>query len=181
VGFPRGVLFSGNDHDDEAMKSENSKHLWSKVPATRFEETALREVLHRYRLRPDGEVWRWITSFDRLITRDEQQWFLSHRDFTDRPPSGEFRWNEYELMSLDAAGDDDEWKARIDGFWTQHLPLYLDVGDCYRALVARISQGSCVGIFESIEPEFEEVTPFAASIDEMLLLILGQEKDQLQL
>jgi hypothetical protein len=39
--------------------------------------------------------------------------------------------------------------------------------------VVRVSNGVGAGIFESVEPEFEEVTPFAASLVEMQSLVFG--------
>jgi hypothetical protein len=147
---------------------------WIRTPAKAVDTNALTAALRRYHLRPDGDVWSWITGFERLITRDEQQWFLSHRDFTNQSEEDAFRWDEFEQMSLDAAGDDSAWKKSITGFWERHLPLYLDVRSGYRALVVRVSNGVGVGIFESVEPEFEEVTPFATSLVEMQRLVFGQ-------
>ncbi len=153
-------------------------HLWIRDPVSHVDADALAAVLSRYRLRRDSDVWQWITSFDRLITRDEKQWFLSHRDFIQASAPEAFAWNEYELMSLEAAEEDSDWKANICRFWDQHLPLYLDVRSDYRALVARIADGHAVGIFESMGPDFEEVTLIADSIAVMRQLILEQASHQ---
>jgi hypothetical protein len=37
------------------------------------------------------------------------------------------RWDEWERQSLDAAGEDDEWRARIRSFWDTHFPILLSV------------------------------------------------------
>jgi hypothetical protein len=84
---------------------------WIRTPGKAVDTNALTAVLHRYHLRPDGDVWSWITGFERLITRDEKQWFLSHRDFTNPCKEDAFRWDEFEKMSLEAAGDDSVWKT----------------------------------------------------------------------
>lgn len=175
VGFPRGDLFFCFWHHDHDMASEEMNQLWIRESATNVDVDSLSSVLSRYRLSSGGDVWQWITSFDRLITRDEKQWFLSHLDFTRKSQPGEFVWNEYEVMSLEAAEDDRDWKDSIALFWSNHLPLYMDVRSGYRALVARISRGDCHGVFESIGPEFEDVTLVASSISDMCRLMLSEE------
>ncbi len=152
-------------------KSEESGSQWIRTPVNGVDSARLSAVLGRYDLRKDSRVWSWITSFDRLVASDEQQWFLSHLDFTNPDLDSAFRWDEFEQMSSEAAAEDQKWRAAIDRFWRQHLPLYLDVRSGYRSLLARIDQGECCGIYESIEPEFEEVTLFASSIDEMQRLL----------
>ncbi len=147
---------------------------WIRTPAKVVDTNALTAVLRRYNLRPDGDVWAWIIGFEQLVTRDEQQWFLSHRDFTKQSEEDAFRWNEFEQMSLEAAVDDLAWKKSITGFWDRHLPLYIDVRSGYRVLVVRVANGVGAGIFESVEPEFEELTPFAGSFVEMQRLVFGQ-------
>ncbi len=146
---------------------------WIRTSPCAVDTVRLSAVLGRYALGPEAQVWSWITSFDRLIAQDERQWFLSHRDFTNADPESAFRWDEFEQMSLDAAGEDQAWRDAIGRFWRQHLPLYVDVRSGYRTLLARIEQGECIGIYDSLEPAFEEVSLFAESIDEMHRRIVG--------
>ena len=57
-------------------------------------------------------------------------WLQGFRDFADSSDS-EFRWNEWEMQSLDAAEEDINCKQEISRFWDSHLPLMMSVSDGY--------------------------------------------------
>jgi hypothetical protein len=103
---------------------------------------------------------------------DQKAWFLSPGDFAGTSGKA-FAWNEWELLGLDAAEDDDEWKGEVTAFWDQHFPILtsLKSGYAYFA-IERENNGIVVGE----EPEFEAVTPVAASVSDLLQMIAARSK-----
>ncbi|MCM1100467.1 MAG: hypothetical protein NC079_01780 [Clostridium sp.] len=86
---------------------------------------------------------------------------LCAEDF-NRESEDAFQWNEFEMMSLQAAvdEDDEEWQKDIRAFWDKHLPICLSVRDGYSYYAIRINDGHVVCGYE---PEFEETTDMADS------------------
>ena len=98
---------------------------------------------------------------------DQKAWLLSASDFIGSSASA-YAWNEWEVQSLAAAIGDQKWMERIRGFWSQHFPILMSVKSGYAFLaIERQSLGVVVGE----EPEFEETSPLAGSIDECLQLM----------
>lgn len=71
--------------------------------------------------------------------------------FEARPPA--FRWNEPELMSLEAAQDDAEWRASIVRFWNGHVPLAMDATSDHDTWLLRRSDGA---VLHAFGPDWEE-------------------------
>lgn len=91
----------------------------------------------------------------------ETAWFLTTDDYSGKSTSA-FRWNEFELQSLDAAGGDAEWTESIIRFWDGHLPILLSVKSGYAYLAVDQKLQIVVGR----EPEYEETTIVAPSFVE---------------
>ena len=99
----------------------------------------------------------------------ETTWFLCLDDF-ERQDEDSFRWNEWELISLQAAIDDQdtEWQSSIKAFWDNHLPICLSVKGGYGYYAIRLSDGAVV---HGTEPEFEETREAAPSFGQFLEMI----------
>lgn len=103
-----------------------------------------------------------------LVTPDETGWFNCKSDFEGSSDSA-FKWNELEVMSLQAAGSDESWKQRIRQFWDKHLPIFMSVKGGYSFYALDTSNGT---VEYGYEPEFEEVESVASSFLEFLELIM---------
>jgi len=102
---------------------------------------------------------------------DQKAWILSAGDYSGTSGSA-FAWNEWELLSLNAAEDDEDWKAQISEFWDEHFPLFMSVKSGY-AYFAIERQGGAVVVGE--EPDFGEASPLAASVAELLQMIAARD------
>ncbi|OYD61061.1 hypothetical protein [Rhodococcus sp. OK302] len=126
--------------------------------------------LSRYEaITPDFLTW-W-TSFARLSSADETVWFLSASDYVGAD-GDVFAWNEFELISLDAAETAEEASAVVR-FWDRHLPILLSVRNGY-SFLALVTAGAGAGsVVHGEEPEFEESVPFTASFGHLLETLAG--------
>ena len=101
----------------------------------------------------------------------DTEWFLCEENYRQQDPDA-FRWNEPELISLDAARDmgDEEEEQRVTGFWDGVLPFFLSVGSGYEYygfdLLGRF--GPAGGVIHGWEPVFEDAEPFAGSFPAFL-------------
>jgi len=91
-----------------------------------------------------------LSQATRCSSRDEQSWLLTFQAFQASPLQG-FRWNQYEMMALDAATTEGERDA-ISRFWDEHFPFLLSVRADYDYLAVRLSDG---GIVHGCAPEWE--------------------------
>jgi hypothetical protein len=99
-------------------------------------------------------------------------WFLTVDDYARKRGSG-FRWNEIEIMSLEAAEDDLTTQAQIRSLWDGHFPVMLAVHSDYDYLAVRMSDGAIVHGFA---PEWEAPSKVAPSFA-ALLCTLEAEAD----
>ena len=61
-------------------------------------------IRDRYNNIPE-EFIDFLTMFKSITSADETTWFLCNDDYTDDSEDA-FRWNEFEIMSIEAEGDD---------------------------------------------------------------------------
>ena len=113
-------------------------------------------IKKRYPNCPQGWL-DFIAAAGELTSGDEQIWFLCAKDYMPQK-HGAFPWNEWERLSLEAAGDDPAWRREILQFWDGHLPIILSVKGGYSYYAIAMEDGSVV---HGCEPEFEECS-FAA-------------------
>lgn len=64
------------------------------------------DFLQRYNNLP-ADYLKFLDEFQLITNKDDNAWFNSIEDFNEESDS-EFRWNEYEIMSLEALEDDEE-------------------------------------------------------------------------
>ena len=83
-----------------------------------------------------------------------------------------WQWNEWELLSLEAAGNDAAWKDEIRKFWDGHLPVFLSLESGYAYYAISIKEGSIV---YGSEPEFEECQTVADSFENFMEKIISKK------
>ena len=90
------------------------------------------------------ESWmRFVSIVKSMVRKDERAWFLCGEDY-DMQGDKAWQWNEWELLSLDAAGDDAVWKEEIRQFWDGHLPFFLSLEGGYAYYAFSLEDGSVV-------------------------------------
>ena len=124
-------------------------------------------LVERYPGVPSSSLFAFLSSLDRCANRDESAWFLTPREFGGRTDSA-FRWNEWELLSLDSADDDPEVIRGVHEFWTRHFPFLLSVRDHYSYLAVELDDAVPGAVVFGSEPEFESTQPVAESFESFL-------------
>jgi len=145
------------------------KNNWQIKTVTTGMAILPKEVTKRYNV---PEIYReFLLQIVTCVNPTETKWFLCADDFAPKPEN-EFRWNEFEIICLDAAEDDAEWIASIQAFWDGHFPFFMSVDGDYEYYAFDLTDGSIV---YGCEPEFEEVTLVAKSFDNFLAKIVSGE------
>ena len=118
---------------------------------------------------PPAEWVEFLNCVRSCVSPGETTWFLCLNDF-ERQDKDSFWWNEWELISLQAAMDDQdtEWQDAIRAFWDNHLPICLSVKGGYGYYAIRLSDGAVV---HGTESEFEETREAAPSFSRFLEMI----------
>lgn len=137
---------------------------WSVIqnPGERRESLPI-HIAARYPIIP-ASLTLLLSSFQAIVSPDEKSWFLCCPDYNESGQSA-YRWNEWEILALEATGSDRKWQTEIKRFWDSHLPFFLSVGQGYAFFAIRLSDGAVV---MGREPEFEETTEIAKSFDDFL-------------
>lgn len=124
------------------------------------------DLISRYGQLP-AELKTFLSSFSLCVCPSDKAWFVSTADLINNQP---FRFNAFELMSLEAAGSDVDWCAAIRSFWQSHFPLFLSVNDSYQYF-AYCLEGPLRGqVVYGSEPEFEECSVVATSLVDFLTM-----------
>lgn len=109
-----------------------------------------------------------ISAYTVCSNKQDDVWFLSWADFAGMSDSS-FRWNEFELQSLDAAIDEQQRKAVTD-FWSGHIPFLMSVRSGYAYAAISIESASIGKIVVGNEPEYELVDVLSDSFEDFLKL-----------
>ena len=120
------------------------------------------ELLARYPWLP-GDVTETLAELQEAVHPDDTLWLLTAADYRSEGDA-EFAWNEWEVLSVEAASPDEAWMAEIRTFWDGHFPVALSVGDGYGYYA--VTRDGAVVFGE--EPEFEDTVPFAGSYGEFI-------------
>ena len=89
-------------------------------PETRPNPPLPQWITDRYHNLPD--LWlQFIATVSELFSGDETTWFLCAEDYDTRLDHA-WRWNEWEMLSLESAEGDQAWTDEITAFWDRHLP-----------------------------------------------------------
>ncbi|UPK47401.1 SMI1/KNR4 family protein [Paenibacillus pabuli] len=128
-----------------------------------------RDVRTRYDNIPD-QYLDLLRVVKQCISPSEQTWFLCENEYNHSADTA-FQWNEFELLSLDAAAGDDQWTSEIKTWWDHYLPIVISVHGGYSFYAIELFNE--IGtIVRGEEPEFEEITKVADNLDEFLQLIM---------
>ena len=147
-----------------------SKQSWQvEFPAS---TTLPQSILSRHGELP-AALASLISSFSRCLAPSEEAWFVSVDDVSSPLRGEEFRFNEFEIISLEAAGQDQQSIASIRSFWDAHFPFYIAVNGEYQYFAVVLSglQQGCV--VYGYEPEFESCSVVAPSLAEFLAMFLA--------
>jgi hypothetical protein len=126
-------------------------------------------ILARYNI-PD-EYKTFLENTKTCINSEENMWFLCIDDYLEKS-EGTFRWNEFEIISLEAADDDAELINEIKNYWNKHLPIIFNVKGEYEYYAINIENKKIV---YGYEPEFEESGIVADNFGELLDKIINNE------
>jgi hypothetical protein len=144
-------------------------HDW-RITTARQDVGALPEdVAARYDM--PGEYCGFLAQVAGCANAEETKWFLCLDDYRPKP-EGDFRWDEFERISLEAAAGDDEWAHSIRAFWDTHCPFFMAVDGLYAYYAFDMRDGSVVS---GNEPEFEDIKTVAKSFSDFLSkVVLGK-------
>ena len=126
-------------------------------------------ITERYKFIPRDWV-DFIQCFKVIANGADNIWFQLPGDFEDSTDDEGFRWNEFELISLEAASDDAERQNEIRGFWDNYIPIVMSVAGDYHYYAIGIRTGE---VFEGWEPEFNEIEIVAPSFTDFIELIIA--------
>ncbi|WP_320200663.1 hypothetical protein RMR16_024910 (plasmid) [Agrobacterium sp. rho-13.3] len=118
----------------------------------------------------------FLSVCQKVQSPSDNAWFLMLEDFA-RETDTCFRWNEFEMLSQEAALDlrDSE---RIRMFWNQHLPILMSVKDGYSFIALKISKDFDYHIVVGREPDFEDTYDLCHSIENFFSIFSGHIKGQ---
>ncbi|MFO0968688.1 MAG: hypothetical protein U0793_24285 [Gemmataceae bacterium] len=113
---------------------------------------------------------KFVGGLTSCLNHGETAWFLCEADYSGTSGAA-FVWDEWERLSLDAAGDDPRFAAKVRSFWDAHLPFLLSVRDGYAYFAIRTAADGFGRVVAGREPEFEEASRVAGSFEEFLELL----------
>ncbi len=125
-----------------------------------------KEIEKRYPNIP-VESLQLIKKYKQIVAPNESSWFLTIIDYNGASDSA-YKWNEWEVESLQSASDDEAWQKEIKEFWDNHFPFFISVKDGYSYLAISQQDGS---VIFGEEPEFEEIERVADSFDHFMHLL----------
>lgn len=127
-------------------------------------------IRSRYKEIPHEYV-TFLSVIEKCVTPNEKTWFICEDEFNNSSDTA-FKWNEYELLSLEAAAGDLIWRSEITAWWDNYLPIVMSVngGYSFYAIDVTHNRGAIV---RGNEPEFEEVEKVASTFEEFLALIMS--------
>ncbi len=130
------------------------------------------KVLNEYKNLPEGFV-SLLEEYNNISSKDDTTWFICGKDYLDESDDA-FRWNEFELMSLEATDGDEEWKHKIQAWWKEKLPFIMSVkgGYSYYAIDLEDNEGT---IIFGREPEFEDAIIVAKDFDDFIDKLVNNE------
>ena len=124
----------------------------------------------RYKKYPESWL-SFISVVKSMESGDEKVWFLCADDY-DIQGDTAWQWNEWELLGLEAAGNDAVWKDNIKRFWDEHLPIVLSLESGYAYYAISMKDNTIVS---GGEPEFEACKTVADSFEDFMKKVIKRE------
>ncbi len=131
------------------------------------------EILARYPALPSA-LSQFLGEIELCVNSDDTAWFLTPREFEGSSESA-FAWNEFELMSLEAAEGDPSLEAEVSAFWDAHFPFLLSVRDGYSFFAVSLKGPRRGAVVHGREPEFESVSMVASTFPAFLKQIAAAD------
>ena len=143
------------------------ENKWSVVEHDqRIGEDALKQVIPANQ-GVDGSYVEFLCSVKQCVNETETMWFNCYDEFSGISNIA-FKWNEYELLSLESAQGDGGLEQSISEFWENHLPIIMSVKNGYEYYAIRRDGAVVFGW----EPEFEEPDVVADSFGEFIEMLI---------
>jgi len=142
---------------------------WDITEKSGFQLNVNSSVISRYKEIPN-EYLEFLSVVEKCITPNEKTWFICENEFNNSSAIA-FKWNEYELLSLEAARDDYIWKSEISAWWDNYLPIVMSVDGGYSFYAIDLTEDRGA-IVRGYEPEFEEVEKIANTLEEFFVWIM---------
>jgi len=114
-----------------------------------------------------ADLEKFLAGIEQCVNQENNVWILCQTDYEGRIGSA-WAWNDFEQMSLDAAGDDIELASQIRAFWNVHFPFYMSVAGEYSYCAVSLAPDNFGTVVEGWEPEFEDVSVVAGSFSEFI-------------
>lgn len=74
------------------------------------------------------EYLKLLQQFEQITNQGDSAWFNSIEDFNDESDS-DFKWNDFELQSVEAWDGDEEESSKVKDFWDSHIPILMAVNE----------------------------------------------------
>ena len=139
-----------------------------KVIENQTEIEISKSLINRYEDLPN-EYLEFLRKFKEITNKEDTAWFNLNNEYIGITEN-EFKWNEYELMSLEWSEDDDEIK-KVQEFWNNHVPIIMSVKDEYQFLGICLEKEKYGEIIHGREPEFEKVKKICNNFYELIDLL----------
>ncbi|OAB26873.1 glucan biosynthesis protein, partial [Paenibacillus macquariensis] len=102
---------------------------WDITDKSEYELNLNDSIASRYKEIPEGYL-DFLKRVKECITPSEKTWFICEDEYNNNSDSA-FKWNEFEVLSLEAAENDEKWKSEITSWWDKYLPIVMSVDDGY--------------------------------------------------
>jgi hypothetical protein len=158
-----------NNKIDEFMIWADEKG-WDLTRKSNFRLNLDGSVTARYKEIPN-EYLDFLSAIQQCVSPNEQTWFICEDEFNNDSDAA-YQWNEFEMLSLEAAMNDEIWKSDIIAWWDRYLPIVMSVEDGYSFYAIDIT-GDKGAVVRGYEPEFEEVETVATSFEQFLEFIMS--------
>ncbi len=149
---------------------------WAKVNSWEINENdtvnLCNEVIGRYKVIP-YEYLEFIKQIKQCISSSKKSWLICEEEYNGKSDIA-FKWNDFEILSLEAAENDLEWKSEIKNWWNRYFPILMSVNNGY-SFYAIDTEDEKGAIVYGSEPEFEEVDIVADNFMEFLDMIVNKE------
>ncbi|MDQ0724406.1 hypothetical protein QF049_005667 [Paenibacillus sp. W4I10] len=159
----------GNTHFREFMTWAGEKG-WDIMSKSGSQSHLNSGITSRYKGLPD-EYLEFLNVVEKCVAPDEQTWFICEAEFNNSTETA-FQWNEFEMLSLEAAESDSIWQSEITAWWDHHLPIVMSVEDGYSFYAIDLTTDNGA-IVRGCEPEFEEVEKVSDSFGEFLAWMMS--------
>ncbi|TRY30145.1 SMI1/KNR4 family protein [Aliiglaciecola sp. M165] len=123
-------------------------------------------LTNRYPVLPEA-LQRFLTKYAMCENAQKTKWFVTCHVVSEESKDA-FRWNEFELMSIESAEDDKDEIDRIKSFWDSHIPFFMSVEDGYEYYAVSVENATFGKIVHGVEADFEDATIVAKDIGQFI-------------